>query len=759
MRVSLLTLFVLITNSLIAQIPLLDALTHPKFQNPVPVPTKIQLSTTQTNVFEMAQISQSLGLVNSLNNPLKTTVWGYGPKGSATYPGPTLLANSTIPVNVEWINNLLSPHLLPIDHTYHMAMPTQGIPAVVHLHGGHSESASDGGPEAWYTPFYAEKGLNWKKSVYTYDNSQEGATLWYHDHTLGITRLNVYAGLAWFYLLNDANDQAISLPRGKYDRELVIQDRMFTNTGQLYYPSNVPPGTTATAPSGQPEFFGTFILVNGMVWPFMNVEPRKYRLRLLNGSDSRVYTFALSNKASFMLIGTDNGKLNNPQVKTKLDLAPGERAEIIVDFTNFTGKTITLLNNGPDGPFGNPKSPASNPATTGHVMQFRVIQPLDRTIVEPIISNTTNLRPINGTITPLGASAKIRKLGLFEGTDQFGRILPMLGIVDATNPNNGSLLWHNSETETINLNDTETWEIYNTTMDAHPIHLHLVSFQVLSKQTFKGKLSTKPIVLHNGGIGTGIIVSKINLTGKPKTFLPTDNGWKDTYIIQSGEVVQLKAKFDRAGEYLWHCHILSHEDHDMMRKFTVNAPLAKLLANKIFTIDALPEYNRSKIEWVNNTGQNNDYFSVQKFNPNTNDFEELKIVNSTSKDNDLQYFTEYDNAPNEGDNYYRIKLVFNDGSSVFSEVKKVTFGSLSEISIFPNPAESELNIDLNVANNKPAHIFLYNQLGQTVQIKHFDKIGDALVKVDVSQLVSGQYTLRITSPGKKDFVKNINITH
>jgi spore coat protein A, manganese oxidase len=565
MKNSLFTLFALMAMSATAQTTL-DPVVHPKFQTAITFPTKINLASTGTNVFEMAQTTQSLGLVAPITNtPLTTTVWGYGPVGTPSYPGPTLLANSNVPVNVEWRNNLPATHLLPVDATYHVHLPTTGIPTVVHLHGGHSEDASDGQPDAWYNTGYAQKGTAWKKNVYTYDNSQEGAMLWYHDHALGATRLNVYAGLAGMYLLNDANDQALPLPRGNYERELLVQDRMFTSTGQLFLPTD-----PAVVNGGMPEFFGNFILVNGKAWPFMNVEPRKYRFRVVNASDSRVYVFGLSNNAAFLQIGSDGGKFNNPKSLTKLTLAPGERSDIIIDFAGMTG-SITLQNSGSDTPFGNIASvPVSPTSPTGQVMQFNVNQPLNTAIANPNITTATNLRPNLGVIPTLGVQQKTRQLGLFEGTDNLGRIMPMLGIIDPAQPTlNGSLLWHDVVTENVNLNDTETWEIYNTTADAHPIHVHLVSFQILSKQTFTGTMTAKTQLMHTGTNGGGWTLSNIALTGVSTTYAPNDLGWKDTHILMPGEMMRIKARYDRVGEYVWHCHILSHEDHDMMRKLVV----------------------------------------------------------------------------------------------------------------------------------------------------------------------------------------------
>ncbi len=760
---------VFIGTFLSAQTVLLDPLTQPKYLNPVPIPTKINIGSATTTI-QMGQTKQWLGLISSSKTQLKTTVWGYGKNpGQVSFPGPTLVANSNSVANVEWINNLPTTHLVPVDLTYHKAAPKTGIPAVVHLHGGHSEAASDGESDAWYTPGYAEKGIAWVKKVYQYDNTQEGTMLWYHDHALGITRLNVYAGLAGAYILNDANDASLSLPRNAYDRELIVSDRMFDSNGQLYLPS-APPTPTSPTPSGMPEFFGNFILVNGMVWPYMDVEPRKYRLRLLNGSDSRFYVFSLSNKSSFLQIGTDDGKLNNPKSLTQLTLGPGQRADIIVDFATMKGQTITLLNTGPDAPYGNPASPISDPATTGQIMQFRVNQSLNAKIADVNITTATNLRPTLGAIKALGAPQKTRKVALFEGSDDLGRILPMLGIYEPTNVNDGSLTWHDPTTEIVNLNDTEVWEIYNTTADAHPVHLHLVSFQILSKQNFNYTLNQKTQILHNGKAGIGFKLNSIALQGQPTNYTPDQNGWKDTEILLPGQVMRIVAKFDRVGEYVWHCHILSHEDHDMMRKLVVKSSTAlKLTSPVILAMDAVADYKRSTIQWIFNNGYQNDYFVIQRLNNTSNEFEDLQIVNSINTNSSahthiqeatgIKTYTEYDNTPLIGDNFYRIKVVFSDGTFSYSEVKKVNFNQAELVNIFPNPTDSELNIDLSEYKDNPATIYLYNNLGQLLQTKNFHHVTQDIVKIDISTAISGQYMIRIVSKDKKDFTKSISISH
>jgi spore coat protein A len=237
---------------------------------------------------------------------------------------------------------------------------------VTHLHGGHTESASDGLPEAWYTRNFRETGRDFVKRLYKYDNDQQAATLWYHDHALGITRLNVYAGLAGFYLLRDKNENKLIadniLPSGDHEIEVVIQDRMVdAETHQLYYPAvegdaayadfithegATPPG----GPSILAEFFGDIILVNGKAWPKLDVEPRKYRIRLLNGSDSRFYVLSFMDELPWFQIGTDNGLLSSAidipdPVSTpgrELIIAPGERMDLILDFSGNSGRNLSF---------------------------------------------------------------------------------------------------------------------------------------------------------------------------------------------------------------------------------------------------------------------------------------------------------------------------------------------------------------------------------------------------------------------------------
>ena len=512
----------------------------------------------------VTQFSQWLGLTDpSTNQHLNTTVWGY----NGSYPGPTILAKKDVPLQVLWRNNLVNsdnqplPHLLPIDTSIDWAFEhdpnwrNYGVPIVPHLHGGHTESASDGLPDAWFTPGFAKKGRGFVKgdvNPYLYANDQEAATIWYHDHASGVTRLNVYAGLAGYYLITDQNEMNLqasnNLPAPPYDLGLAIQDRMFTSNGALFYPS-APEEETDPDPSTLPEMFGDFILVNGMTWPVLDVEPRQYRFRLLNGSDSRFYNLFFSTAQQFIQIGSDQGLLPAPVTLNQLLIAPGERKDVILDFSRpeLWGQTIIMKNNA-KAPY--PRGEAPDPQTTGRIMAFRVSKPLNSTY--NLTAVPMSLRP---PITRLQTNLYPRKLILFEAEDEYGRLMPMLGTVD-----DGVKAFRDELTENPQLNTTEVWEIYNETADAHPIHLHLVRMQLISRQKFHATINEengKPV--------------NIRLNGQLRYPAPDEQGWKDTWVMNPGEVTRVIATFDRPGLYVWHCHILSHEEHDMMRPFMVSS--------------------------------------------------------------------------------------------------------------------------------------------------------------------------------------------
>ena len=590
----------LLTGQLVSQTSLLDPVRHPKFENPLPFPA-IMTPSQGENYYDVyiEQTTQDLGLYYSNGSPMGkvTKVWGYGPDGKVTYPGPTIEARTKIPITVKWKNHLPEDHLFPIDKSIHWAgtdmggkLPEpgkefNGIPTVTHLHGGHTNADSDGHPEAWYTPGFKYTGSNFYSNMgtYTYDNSQEAATLWYHDHVIGITRLNVYAGLAGFYLLRDDHEDGLNLPKDQplypgdenspiehFEIPLVIQDRAFTSDGQLYYPSEtfvIEENNEHSAMPGEenddviynsilPEMFGDFILVNGKAWPYLDVQPRKYRLRLLNGSDSRFYDLRIPG-VQFFQIGSDGGLLEAPLKRNNILIGPGERIDVIVDFSapELWGQRLIMKNNARSPyPFGD----TPNPHTSGIIMAFNVVTPLnnpDTSVIPSTLRNTPTVvaaRPTNK-----------RELVLFEEMDEYGRLLPSLGTADK-----GALSFMDELTENPALGATEVWEIYNTTPDAHPIHLHLVHFQVINTQKFNVKKSFFGV---DGKFS-------VQLLGNASPPAPENAGRKDTFVVFPGEVARVKALFDKEGEYVWHCHILSHEDHDMMRPFYVGDYMAPVIA-------------------------------------------------------------------------------------------------------------------------------------------------------------------------------------
>jgi spore coat protein A, manganese oxidase len=620
-----------------------------RFTIELPLPERIDATQPGTYTLQMGETEQWLGLVDKKGEHPITTVWGYGQPGETpTYPGPTILAYENTPISFLWQNKLpLEGHLLPVDTTIHLAVvPEWEVPTVTHLHEGHSPSGSDGLPEAWFTQNSLSTGHPLStgpdfQETYTYPNDQEAATLWYHDHALGFTRLNVYAGLAGFYLLQDENSQNLItdgvLPGGSYSMEMAIQDRAFTADGQLYYPAykNDPlPGTQHDtvkdvvpkefykengndAPSVVPEFFGDHILVNGMAWPKLDVLPGEYRFQLLDGSDSRFYVLQVDNpEVKVTLVGTDAGLLEKaitvidgvdafgdglPDAGEQIVLAPGDRLDLVFNFQSVPGESVTLTNIGPayepfkgltaDGHLAGGATAATADDPVGQIIRFNVADtdPLDNATFDDGTNPTLNP---NFVVLSEADAANVRALGIFEGTDEFGRIMGQLGVAENTTDINGNpvefgpLAWDDPITETPQLGTTEVWELYNFTEDAHPIHLHLVHYQVLDRQQIaftdeednKGS-SDEPDgipddVNHDGQItiGPGGSDNDIFLLGEPISgtdLNPEDQGNQDTVWVGPGEVLRIIAEFDLAGEYVWHCHILSHEDHEMMRPFEV----------------------------------------------------------------------------------------------------------------------------------------------------------------------------------------------
>jgi spore coat protein A len=630
----------------------LDPTTIPKYVTPLVVPPAMPRSTSDRSVDYQIAVRQFQQQILPSGFP-KTTVWSYGSVdhpgtvaegGTFNYPAFTIEATANQTTTIKWINDLKDsrgnflPHLLPVDQTLHWANPPQAcldgvprtdcagfldgaytgpVPIVTHVHGAHVGPESDGFPEAWYLPAasnipggYARRGSHFGQAsgapdvagqaIFRYANDQRATTLWYHDHTLGITRLNVYAGPAGFYLLRGGEGDVPSgtlpgpapgvgaNPFGKfYEIPIVVQDRAFNRDGSLFYPGTrrffdgftgpfIP--NSDVAPKWNPETFGNVMVVNGRTWPYLEVERRKYRFRLLNGCNARFLILTTGTPTSptltFWRIGADGGFLPAPLAQTSLLLGPAERADVVVDFSGFAeGTTIDLLNVGPDEPFGGGVPgvdfASSDPGTTGQVMRFKVVlatstdtsvNPASLALPAPVaIGTPTNVRKVS-----LNEASSRRRCTnakgysvtcLAPGATEFGPVHSMLGPVDSTGfP--VATPWAGAVTENPALGATETWEIYNFTADAHPIHIHLVQFQVLDRQ---------PLVTDT----EGLTAPPATFAGDPRPPEPWESGRKDTVIVYPGELARVKAIYDLPGEFVWHCHILEHEDNEMMRPYRV----------------------------------------------------------------------------------------------------------------------------------------------------------------------------------------------
>lgn len=594
------------------------------FNAALPIPTAIDATKGGTLVLQMRETQQCLGLTDADGNRLMTTVWGYGQGNHASYPGPTIIAQEGVELRVHWQNKLPDTHLLPIDTSIHHAMAPQGIPTVTHLHGGHSSSASDGIPEAWFTQNHRHTGPGYVERVYTYENDQDAAPLWYHDHALGITRQNVYAGLAGFYLLQDETEQALVangyLPGREFQFGMAVQDRAFKEDGSLYLPGAHPddplPGTEETVrdvlpegydgpfPTAVPEFFGDHILVNGMAWPYLDADPGSYRLEILNGSDSRFYVLDFDNPfVAAKLIGVDGGLLRHAvtimdgdgtqEAGEQIIMAPGDRVTLVVDFghESLRGDQVVLRNHGPafepfkgieaDGSLAGDGVVAATPdIPVGNIMQFRIG-------AEDLLPNTAGVMADAANATAMVSDAewaakdllgatpdRVRNLGLFEGVDAFGRILPSLGVAETVTDiagnevGFGALGWHDPVTEVIGLGDVEVWRVFNFSEDAHPVHLHLVQFQVVGHWRFTFEDADEDGTPDDVN-GDGTVNPDDFDVMAGRALRPEETGFQDTVWVGPGEMLELVAVFDRPGAYVWHCHLLSHEDHDMMRPFVV----------------------------------------------------------------------------------------------------------------------------------------------------------------------------------------------
>jgi FtsP/CotA-like multicopper oxidase with cupredoxin domain len=523
-----------------------------KFTEQLPIPPRI-LATSTGNYSRTLRPG-----THSFHSQLRPTpTWGYG---STSYLGPTIEARKGVPITVVDTNQLGNhPLAYAIDTTLHgVTNQDKTQPRTsTHLHGGNTAAGSDGAPEQTFRP-----GGRYR---YDYNNRQDAATLWYHDHAIGITRLNVYAGLAGVYLLRDQADTGLAdnplkLPAGPYEVPLIIQDKMFNTDGTLAYP----PGAGAI---WSPEFFGDVAVVNGKVWPNHQVDRGLYRFRIVNGSNARFYNLRLASNATVPMyqIGTDGGFLNAPVPIAQLLIAPGERADILLDFSRLRAGDRVVVTNNAVTPYPNgPRSLRQGGSPIKEIMQFTVTS---KTGFQGPIPQRLRATPIP-TLTP----SKVRNVSIVE---VMGMLQPLMGMLN-------NLHWTTSNIESPTVDTVEQWNIINTTGDTHPIHLHLVQFLVLGRQQYdvtKYVQSVPQYVGLPGTMGQGpwpVPSAEAFVKGPLVRPAANEQGWKDTVQANPGEITRILVPFGAGaapnlaignsftGDFVWHCHLLEHEDHDMM---------------------------------------------------------------------------------------------------------------------------------------------------------------------------------------------------
>uniref|UniRef100_I1NJW7 Plastocyanin-like domain-containing protein n=1 Tax=Oryza glaberrima TaxID=4538 RepID=I1NJW7_ORYGL len=512
-----------------------------------------------------------------------TPVFVYGQSlQTATFPGPTIVARYNVPLYVTWENHLPDAHILPWDPTVPTAIPKNGgVPTVVHLHGAAQAPDSDGHALAWFTRDFAENGSTWTKKTYTYPNVQPAAgNIWYHDHALGLTRASLLAGLLAAYIVEWPElEMPFNLPSGEFDLHLVIADRQFNTDGTIYMNSTgVEP---KIHPQWQPEYFGEVITVNGKAWPFQAVQRRRYRLRILNASNARYLNIRFSNGLPFTVIASDATYLSRPVTVSNLLLSPAEIFDVIVDFSlvvNPNATDIELLNSAPY-PF--PTGTPTNDSLDGKVMAFNVSAKwqLNDDINTPTPADNSTTVPEIGVpfakVTALPPTMKTRYIVLYEN-------------MTTNDPNTGKtmnlyingLRLEDPPTETPISGTTELWHVINLTPDNHPLHLHLAEFQAVQMLQLVDPDMFKTCMLQHND--TVICNLSQHAVGALQPVPEEEKTWKNVVKIPPAYVTSVVVAFrlvhnnmpypfdaTAAPGYVYHCHILDHEDNAMIRPLTL----------------------------------------------------------------------------------------------------------------------------------------------------------------------------------------------
>ncbi|GAA0461701.1 multicopper oxidase [Paractinoplanes deccanensis] len=507
----------------------------------------------------------------------QTLVWAY----DGHFPGPTIEVRRGQRVRVAWRNELSGdyplvavqvPNATPSPSTVpgrDGAEPIQAVTdlppwTVVHLHGARTDGGNDGWPENAVSPGNAQ--------LAEYPNDQAAAALWYHDHAMAVTALNVMTGLTGMYLIRDAEEDALRLPHGAHEVPLIIADRNLDTdadgqlTGQLLHKVV----RVGAEPPVHLPFTGPFTLVNGVIWPYLEVEPRWYRFRVLNASNARIFRLALVDEAGAPVtgaayqIGTDTGLLPAPIPADQLTLAPSERADLLIDFSAHRGTALRLVN-------------TQAPAPVPDVMQFRVgTHPVrDRFELPAQISRSfvrlthDNLPETHGhrwiALTAPGAQTSHPEMWeLHEITDAAAATQPTVTVTDAAGVTrvferasttfNGTLNFH------VEADSWEVWNFLNLGGPTHPMHIHLIRFQALQRHSYAVTTSADPA-------GITRVTATFTAAG---ALGPDEQGWKDVIRVGGGQLVSVAGRFEGGtGRYVYHCHLLEHEDEGMMRPFSV----------------------------------------------------------------------------------------------------------------------------------------------------------------------------------------------
>jgi spore coat protein A, manganese oxidase len=528
------------------------AITLKPYVDPLPIPPRMAAWGAAGGVNKPVSIRMGVFQQKVHRDLPPTTLWGY----NSSWPGPTIEIRRDRPLHVAWANRLPRRHFLPLDYTVHGEEETvPAVRAVVHVHGAQTLPEFDGYPDAWTTAD-GRTGSAYKAAVSYFPNPQPAATLWYHDHAIGITRLNIYAGLAGFYLIRDEQEESLNLPSGAYEIPLMVQDRLFSPDGSLLYPA----AEGGTHPVWIQEFFGNTVCVNGKAKPYLEVEPRRYRFRMVNASNARFYhlTLRASDAAGnalekgadaplFQQIGADAGLLPAPMERRALLISPGERIDFVLDFTGMKGASFAMNNDAP-APYARGGQVAAE-----EVMLFKVSKPLAGADTSAVPAALAPFEPLD----PMQA-VRDRFLTINE-MDRAADGYTMMGMLDGKH-------WNDPVTEDPQAGSMEIWSMANTTGDVHPMHLHLVRFQVLNRQPFD--------------VRRFLATGKVQFTARP---IPPESNerpaWKDTVKTYPGFITRIIQRFDlppgtspvpgQRYRYVWHCHILEHEDNEMMRPYDV----------------------------------------------------------------------------------------------------------------------------------------------------------------------------------------------